>query len=196
MKPSARKEQIMRCSARVFADKGYYKASVSDIIKEAGIARGTFYLYFAGKREVFSTLIDALTLKLEGCIKRVDLSPGKPPWESQVRSNVSRIVSILLEDRDITLILYNHSMGLDEEYDTKIREFYSRMSGVIKGALVLGREMGLLRSDVDPHLAALQMLGSIKEVIYNIASYGESGFDLDTLVDEMLKYHLGALKTV
>jgi AcrR family transcriptional regulator len=47
MKDSKRKQQILEASARVFAQKGYFAASVSDIIEEAGVARGTFYLYFA-----------------------------------------------------------------------------------------------------------------------------------------------------
>jgi AcrR family transcriptional regulator len=40
----------------VFKEKGYHATSVNDIIDAAQIARGTFYLYFTSKREVFAEL--------------------------------------------------------------------------------------------------------------------------------------------
>ncbi len=195
MDPGARKEGILKAASRVFATKGYHKASVSDITTEAGIARGTFYLYFKGKRDVFSELVDMLTIRLEACLRRVDLSPGKPPWEDQIRANVSRLASILLSERELTLILYNHYMGLDEEYDTKIREFYARITNAALGALRLGQQMRLLRPEFNPHLAALHMVGSVKEVIYHIAAYGEPDIPAEELVREMLEYHLAGIKT-
>jgi AcrR family transcriptional regulator len=194
MDPQARKEGILKAASRVFAAKGYHKASVSDIIKEAGIARGTFYLYFEGKRDVFSELVDMLTIRLEACLRRVDLSPGREPWEDQIRANVSRLASILLQERELTLILYNHYMGLDKEYDTKIREFYARITNATLGALRLGQQMRLLRPDINPHLAALHMVGSVKEVIYHIAAYGEPEVPVEKLVHEMLEYHLAGIK--
>src|SRR5690606_25495730 len=44
-----RREAILSAAKTVFRDKGYHQASVHDIIDEAQIARGTFYLYFSSK---------------------------------------------------------------------------------------------------------------------------------------------------
>jgi AcrR family transcriptional regulator len=195
MDPETRKEQILDAASRVCAAKGYHNASVSEIISEAGIARGTFYLYFNSKREVFSELMDSLTERLQSCLKRVDLSAESKPWTDQIRDNVRRLVSILLDERELTMILYNHQMGLDKEYDTKIKEFYSQLTNNTAGALKLGQEMGLLRQDINPRLAALHMVGSVKEVIHHIAAYGEPGIPVEELVNEMMEYHLNGIKT-
>ncbi len=50
---------ILEAAAEVFAEKGYRQSSVSDMVQRAGIARGTFYLYFDSKREVFLKLIQS-----------------------------------------------------------------------------------------------------------------------------------------
>ena len=41
-----------------FADNEYHKASVSRIVKNAGIAKGSFYQYFTDKKELFFYLLD------------------------------------------------------------------------------------------------------------------------------------------
>ena len=60
MASNKRREQILAAAQVVFADKGYHATGVSDIIAKAGIARGTFYLYFDGKRAIFDALLDRI----------------------------------------------------------------------------------------------------------------------------------------
>jgi AcrR family transcriptional regulator len=47
-----RREQILSAARDVFAEKGYESATISDIVKLAGVAQGTFYLYFESKKGV------------------------------------------------------------------------------------------------------------------------------------------------
>ena len=46
-----RKDKILAAARAVFDEKGYESATVSDIVRRAGVAQGTFYLYFASKRD-------------------------------------------------------------------------------------------------------------------------------------------------
>lgn len=188
MKPELRREQILRAATSVFAAKGYHQASITDIIEAADIARGTFYLYFEGKREIFSELVDVLTVRLINCMKRVDLSAGSPPWIEQIRANFQRIATILTEERELTLILYNHAMGLDQEFDRKIREFYENITKITEGAFRLGQEMGLVRNDINPGLVARHVVGSVKEVMYHAARGGAIKMSTEQMVDELITY--------
>ena len=45
-----RKEQIFGAVQRVLREKGYDNSTISDIVKEAGVAQPTFYLYFDSKK--------------------------------------------------------------------------------------------------------------------------------------------------
>ena len=53
-----RRAQILAAAKEVFAEAGYHEASINAIIERAGIARGTFYLYFTSKAAVFDALLD------------------------------------------------------------------------------------------------------------------------------------------
>jgi AcrR family transcriptional regulator len=50
MDKAERRQQILNHARDVFAKRGYYAAKIDDIVTAAGIARGTFYLYFASSR--------------------------------------------------------------------------------------------------------------------------------------------------
>ncbi|SIH57316.1 Transcriptional regulator (TetR/AcrR family) [Mycobacteroides abscessus subsp. abscessus] len=45
-----RQRALTEAAALEFAEKGYHKASITDITQRAGVGRGTFYLYFDTKR--------------------------------------------------------------------------------------------------------------------------------------------------
>jgi len=55
---------LLRAAERCFGDNGFHAVSVSDITEEAGIAIGTFYLYFADKLEVFRAVVDLIQAEL------------------------------------------------------------------------------------------------------------------------------------
>lgn len=54
------RQRILAAAERVFGEKGYFPASITDITREAGIAQGTFYVHFKSKLNVFIELLDSL----------------------------------------------------------------------------------------------------------------------------------------
>ncbi|ABW18304.1 TetR/AcrR family transcriptional regulator [Alkaliphilus oremlandii] len=52
-----RKKEILDTAERLFRIKGYDKCTIMDIIKEVGIAKGTFYHYFKSKEEVLDAIV-------------------------------------------------------------------------------------------------------------------------------------------
>ncbi len=54
---TARRQALLDAARQVFSQKGYHPATVDDITRVAGVAKGTFYLYFSEKRAVFYDLM-------------------------------------------------------------------------------------------------------------------------------------------
>lgn len=57
-----KKEQILNAATELFSKKGYDKTAISDIVDTLSMGRGTFYLYFKDKRELFIECIERLTM--------------------------------------------------------------------------------------------------------------------------------------
>jgi AcrR family transcriptional regulator len=54
-----RREQLITCAARLFAERGYHPTSVSDIVEALGVGKGVFYWYFSSKEELLTELLKA-----------------------------------------------------------------------------------------------------------------------------------------
>lgn len=184
-----RREQVLRSAMEVFAHKGYHATSVADIIKRAHIARGTFYLYFENKRQIFEALLE---LALEGLVnelRRIDLAVGSPPPLDQLRENVGRIIGFLLSERELTQILLRHADGLDAEFDRRLSAFYDTLLNHIDGMLRLGQLMALVRP-CERRIVAACILGSVKEVVARLTTSADRVPDLDTVVNEIVNFGL------
>jgi len=72
-----RQQQIMVAAKRVFSQKGFGKATMEDIAREAELSPGTLYLYFKNKDELFSSLslriLQYLQLRLEHVFRSDEL---------------------------------------------------------------------------------------------------------------------------
>src|SRR4051812_46636234 len=84
LEPDARRRQLLSAATTVFARRGYRAAGVSDIVAEAGVARGSFYLYFESKAQVFLAIADDFYDRLEIAI--AEGAAGVPAATSDGRS--------------------------------------------------------------------------------------------------------------
>jgi AcrR family transcriptional regulator len=187
MEREARREQVLRHAKRIFARKGYHHTNISDIIAHARIARGTFYLYFENKRELFEELLAQVLGELRLRIQRLRIGPGEPDPVEQLRSNLRRVLGLVLAERELTDILLNHATGFDRELDARIIEFYDRVVDQIQRSLDLGIEMSLVRQ-CDTRIAAYCILGGIKEVVGQASRSRRR--DIARLAEEILDFGL------
>ena len=51
------RRRLLEAAEAVFAELGYHDASIVKITEAAGVGQGTFYLYFASKKDVFHELV-------------------------------------------------------------------------------------------------------------------------------------------
>ena len=119
MEKQARRAQVLRHAKRIFARKGYHRTNVADIIARARIARGTFYLYFQNKKDLFEELLEQVLTELTSRILRLRVGADQPNPVEQLRDNLRRVVEYVLEERELTDILLNHSVGFDRELDQR-----------------------------------------------------------------------------
>jgi len=190
MEKQARRAQVLRHAKRIFARKGYHRTNVADIITRARIARGTFYLYFENKKDLFEELLEQVLRELALRIHRIRIGPDEPEPADQLRANLRRVVYFVLNERDLTNILLSHALGFDPELDRRIQSFYDRVAAQIQRSLDVGITMGLVRQ-CDTRTAAYCILGGVKETITQISR--ETPPDIDGLVEEILRFGLSGV---
>lgn len=181
-----RRLQLLELARQLFAKKGYHETNVEDIVSAADVARGTFYLYFADKRAIFEELVSLSLGRIGAAIERVDVADPTRSVESQVISNIQRIVHALLDDPDTTRILLSAAVGVDEDFDRKLIGFYEEVGKLLEESLTDGQELGIVKQG-DPRVLSILTLGAMKELLYQIVMRGLP-YDADTVTDALYAF--------
>ena len=189
----ARRTAVLGVARRIFADKGYHATSIDDIIEAADIARGTFYLYFESKRAIFDELLDELFVTLASTVRRIEVGPDAPPPVEQMVATVDRVLDTMLENREMAHILLREAVGIDDEFDLKLEQFYGRIEALVASAVRNGQQMGLVRA-CDATMVARCVLGSAKELVHwGFVKQDPQELDLRHLGRELIEFTLKGL---
>ena len=184
-----RRALILRAAVETFSARGYHQTRVADIIKAAGIARGTFYLYFESKNAIFLELLDTLLDEFLSGVDGVDVSPGASPVYDQLLDTVRNLLVTAASNAALARIVFREAVGLGEEVDQKLSHFDDRLHEYLQQALENGCNMGLLRP-MDTEIIATCILGSIRQVLYrNLVRQDGLTFDVNHVAREILEYN-------
>lgn len=182
-----RRAQILDAARDEFARVGYHHATIDHIVAAAGVARGTFYLYFDDKRAVFSELIDGFSSRLAAKIVRIVTDDPSRPVEEQVRENIRGIIGVCLRERVMTKILFSDAVGIDPAFDHKLAGFYDEVVLLLTESLRDGQSLGIVR-DGEPRVLAYLTIGALKELLYQVVTLGLAEESAEVLTEQLFRF--------
>lgn len=183
-----RRSQILAAARDVFAEHGFHRASINEIIKRAAIARGTFYLYFESKESVFDSILDEVMHELRARIRRIDVAPGAPPPAMQLRTSLISVIDYVVGDQSLTRILLEHGQTPDTDVADRVAGFFGEARGLIQSSLDHGIGMGLVR-ECNTGLVAATLLGAVRGAIQFCLSTTPRP-STEEVVDELIAFAL------
>lgn len=154
-----RREQIIDAALRVFAQKGFMKATNKDIAREAGITPGLIYYYFESKEAVLNAILETRT-PLQFLAALPPQALALPP-EDFLRMLMRRVLHILEEENIAGLIRvllpeFIHNPALT----TVPVAFFQRIIGLLTGYFEMKVASGELRP-IDASMTVQVLLGSL-----------------------------------
>ena len=72
----ATRRKILDAAEEVFGEFGYHEASIAEITRRAGVAQGTYYIYFHSKREIFAELVEDIGKRLRAQMRAAIVGVG------------------------------------------------------------------------------------------------------------------------
>ena len=189
MNAEDRKKHILQCAKKLFSEHGYYKTQISDIINDAGIARGTVYQYFTNKDDIFVTLMENFYLDWEKSIAlnldTLDLKSISP--KQYIFHRILNTLAFLEEDRDLCSIVLRMGIGLHRDFDSLIQRFETKIINLVAGDLKLGIQFGSVRKDINIELTANLISGALFRISYHyFVQKKNHRQDLAMLTEEIL----------
>lgn len=152
-----RKKQIIQSAIRVFSQKGYHKATLSEIAKGAKISKATLYIYVKNKQDLLLLIADEATnVMIENIYKAIEKI-------SQPLKKLQRIIEIQFEIiskyRDLARVLLSELPDLKKFVEDRIMERRKEFVEILKKIIEEGIKTESIRKDVDVELAVYILIG-------------------------------------
>ena len=179
MSADEKRRVILDAAVRVFAERGFNAARVSDIADEAGVAYGLMYHYFRSKDEVLDTLfLDRWNVLLQA-IRSVDEDDTDP--RDKLYAITSFIVDSYRYDPDLMKVIIvevtRAANSFGRKHLDKIREAFDLIADIVEA----GQQSGRFRDHVTPRFAAMAFYGAIEQVltgwIFDVLPQGDTEFE-------------------
>jgi AcrR family transcriptional regulator len=148
----ATRRRLLDAAEEVFGASGYERASIVEITRQAGVAQGTFYVYFPDKRAVFAELVlglgDELRRRIAAAVRGID-----DRLEVE-RRGFRAFFTFIAAHRNLYRIVRQAEFVDEELY----RGYYRRLADGYRRGLARAIEAGQVR-DLDPETLAYCLMG-------------------------------------
>ena len=173
---SARRRELTREAARLFAEKGYHGAALSDIAGALGMKTPSLYAHVASKQELLYEIMregaDAFHAALDGV-------PAAGSVSERIRLALRAHLRVVAEQLDLATVFVREWRYLEGDRRAEIVAERRRYEERFRELFREGREHGELRTDLDDASAALLALSAANWAY----TWLRPGGDTDELAD-------------
>jgi AcrR family transcriptional regulator len=160
-----RYREVLGVAATAFAEKGYLGASIKDIADRLGVRQASLYYYFPSKEAALAAICELGVKDFIGNLR--DILTRPIPAAEKIRAAVANHLMPLRTrpEADYIRVFIRHRHELPDEPRHKIAALAREYQNLIERLFAEGIASGELRSNLDPQLTTLALLGLCNSVI-------------------------------
>ncbi len=188
MSNTERKQQILDAAEKRFAHYGYKRTVIDDIVSDVGLAKGSFYLYFKSKEDIFRRVIDRNRMEVLENIRHVVGEDDSPT------DKLRRLVRTFVRDIDNFPVLSRFiardpdlglppEMAIDDEESCRQRHLVA--DEALGGLIAEGIRRGEFRGDIDT-AAAVSIIVSFFHIHIHNRRHHFVKIDIETFMEQLL----------
>ena len=184
---SARRNELTRQAARLFAAKGYHGTSIGEIAEALGVQKGSLYAHIESKQDLlYETMVEGARAFHAG----LDAIPEDAPATEKIRLALRSHLRVVADQLDVATVFVQEWRYLEGERRDEIVAERRRYEERIRALFREGREHGELRSDLDDATAALLALSAANWAY----TWLKPGRDTDELADRFYDQLLDGMR--
>jgi AcrR family transcriptional regulator len=169
---------ILEAARKVFAERGFHEATVDDIAEAAGVAKGTVYLYYQSKRDVYFAALKFGISEMYSSLLEETGKVSKP--EEKLKALIAAKLAYFDKNRDFFKIYYSelgnipstHPSGIDDEF----KLLYQEQARLVESILKEGTRKKVVRN-----LRTEQAAFAISDIIRGVVTHRILGWSKSKL---------------
>ncbi|GBF11273.1 TetR/AcrR family transcriptional regulator [Tepidibacillus sp. HK-1] len=184
-----KKESIIKAAKEVLANESYSATSIKSIAKKAGIATGTFYLYFSNKEKLVETIVDEMYAKLLDSIKKERAKHEQVI--DKLQASMEATIRLFAKEQHLAKILLVQIPSLNHAFNRKLDEIEKELIKLTLADLKELTDQGKLPKQ-DIQISAMAFVGSFRQVMISWLREGEPK-NIEEAYQTLIQYNLRGL---
>jgi AcrR family transcriptional regulator len=189
-KKDAKRTAMMQAAVRVFADKGYYAATIRDIVTAADVAVGTFYFYFPDKETLFVYLYEETAEFLLQAIRQALVARATLP--KQFSAGIQAYVNIGTFEPAVIHLLLIGGVGAVPALVERRAQFRDQLVAVWQQPLDQAMDKGQITPQ-NTRRSAEALAGAFDEVILHLLDQPDASAQAAAVVRDLTSFALGGV---
>lgn len=170
-----RKRWIIKAAVSAFAKKGFHLTSMREIAKDAAVAIGTLYHYFASKEDI---LIDILRQEIDVLQRALaDITQSNQPAKEKIEDVLQLCFDRLVKDKSLTKLIFREKVIAQDKFKDDFRSLHDTIASHLEKIIAQGVAKGEIAS-CNPSLVAALIMGAIEAIIGKIVYTEESNSEI------------------
>jgi TetR/AcrR family transcriptional regulator, fatty acid metabolism regulator protein len=157
----ARKDKIIEAALKVFAEKGFSEANVSDISAEAGVSTPVLYEYFKTKEDMLFAIPEKYTGEPAQHLEYLSFIRGA---EAKIRAIVQGYMTIYEHNALYSSLIMLQLRTNRNFLNTKSYQKIQKVAQTLLDCIEEGIKDGAFKEDTDPILIRSMILGTIEHL--------------------------------
>ncbi|MGP4001473.1 TetR/AcrR family transcriptional regulator [Streptomyces sp. 8N706] len=152
-------QRLLAAATRLFADRGYDRTSVQEIVEAAGVTKGALYHYFGSKDDLLHEIYGRV-LRLQQ--ERLDeYAESDAPVEDRLRRAAADVVFTTIDHLDDATIFWRSMHQLSPEKNKQVRAERRRYHERFRALIEEGQKEGVFSKDTPADLVVDYHFGSV-----------------------------------
>ncbi|KQC06327.1 MAG: hypothetical protein APR62_01185 [Smithella sp. SDB] len=161
-RPKTRKDRIMDAALRIFAEKGFQNATITEISKEAGVSDATIYEYFGTKEDLLFAIPEKISNDtFEASAKVIPYIKGV---EGKIRAIMLFYIELYQSNPDYSALVLLQLMSNKRFRQTPAHAAIRRSSHALLDCIKEGITDGTFKKDANPYLIRSMLMGTIEHL--------------------------------
>lgn len=160
--PRKRREEVVQAAAELFYERGYDATTTRDVTDRLGLLKGSLYYYIDSKEDL---LFAAMQSALEGGLFNLkEAVEGGGSALDKLRRVIENHVVFLTQNLLRTTLVLHEARSLGESRREAVMAEEDAYRRGVRELIEEGKAEGLIRAEVDPHIATMCILGTLNWV--------------------------------
>lgn len=194
-RPKTRKDRIMDAALRIFAEKGFQNATITEISKEAGVSEATIYEYFGTKEDLLFAIPEKISN--ETFEKSTKVIPYIKGVEGKIRAILLFYVQLYQSNPHYSALVLLQLMSNKRFRQTPAHAAIRRSSHGLLDCIKEGIEDGTFKKDSNPYLIRSMLMGAIEHLFihWHMRGMPKRKTSIADMLDPLIEIILDGIRT-